>query len=101
MEYAVERNAPMPGFLVPFIGVMLFLGSLSILLGFKARLGAWLLIVILTPVTFLMHQFWNTSDVYQCMMEHFCFFKNIALIGALLMMTYFGSGPLSLDRDSQ
>jgi putative oxidoreductase len=98
MQHAISMEIPMPSLLVPVAGVILLLGALSILLGYKARLGAWCLIIFLVPTSIMMHQFWNMVDSYESMMEHMCFFKNIALIGSLLMLVYFGSGPLSLDR---
>ncbi|WP_215217007.1 MULTISPECIES: hypothetical protein [Candidatus Rhabdochlamydia] len=36
--------------LVPFSGLLALVGGLSILLGYKARYGAWLLVIFLVPV---------------------------------------------------
>ncbi len=41
---------------------MAILGGLSILLGFPEKLGAWLLVHFLVPVTFTMHNFWAVKD---------------------------------------
>ena len=89
----------MAQFLVPVGGVIAFLGGLSILLGYKAKIGAWLLIIFLVPTTFMMHKFWLSEDFFSNMMHQYCFFKNASLLGAALMIACVGSGPLSLDKN--
>ncbi len=98
MSHATNAGLPMASVLVPLGGILLLIGGLSILLGYKARWGAWLLIIFLVPTTLAMHKFWNVTANYSSTMEQLCFLKNISLIGASLMITYFGSGPLSLDK---
>lgn len=97
LEHAMTRGMPMAGFFVPIAGILALLGGLSVLLGYKAKKGAWLLVLFLIP-TFVMHPFWNMQDAYASMMEHYCFLKNVSLLGASLMITYFGSGPHSMDN---
>lgn len=95
--YALAKGVPMANILVPASGVLAFIGGLSILLGFKAKWGAICVLLFLIPVTLMMHDFWNVTDAMQKQMQHAQFMKNLALIGAALMITYFGSGPLSVD----
>jgi putative oxidoreductase len=92
----------MPTVLVLVSGIIALLGGLSILLGYKAKLGALLIVIFLIPVTFTMHNFWTITDPAQQMMKTIqmsLFMKNIALIGAALMIAYFGSGPVSIDAN--
>jgi putative oxidoreductase len=96
VEYARLEGVPMAGFLVPFSGVIALLGGISILLGYKARLGAWLIVIFLVPVTFMMHQFWVATEDNVAFIQQAMFMKNLALLGAALLITYFGSGPMSL-----
>ena len=84
--------------LVPLAGVLALLGGLSILLGYKARIGAWLLIVFLLPTTLIMHRFWDIQEGHIVLLQNYCFMKNISLVGACLMIAYFGSGPMSLEK---
>jgi putative oxidoreductase len=93
---------------VPFAKVMLvgaiaFLigGSLLIILGYKARLGAFLLIVFLGVTTYYYHDFWNAGPAYNDnQMLHFL--KNLSLAGALVLIMANGSGAWSLDaRDDE
>jgi putative oxidoreductase len=67
-------------------------GGLSVLLGYKARWGAIALLVFLIPTTLIFHNNFAERS------ELLAFLKNLGLIGGLLMVYYFGSGPLSLDQ---
>jgi len=95
--YATQAGVPYANILVPFAGIVAAIGGLSILLGFHARAGAWLLIAFLIPVTFTMHAFWNVTDPAMRAIQQANFMKNIALIGAALMLAYWGAGPSSVD----
>lgn len=100
-EYAASKGVPLASVLVPLSGIIAFLGALSIILGYKTRIGAFLIIIFLIPVTFMMHDFWNITDVMmkQAQMAHFM--KNISMTGATLLILYFGSGPISLDSGNK
>ncbi len=96
--YAASQGVPAPSFLVPFSGIIAFIGALSIMFGYKARLGAWLIVIFLVPVSFWMHDFWNMSDPTQAQMNTIMFMKNMSMLGGALLITYFGAGPLSIDE---
>lgn len=98
IDYAAHQGIHFAPILVPLSGIIALVGGLSILLGYRARLGAWLIVIFLIPVTFMMHQFWGLKDPMTAMMQSAMFMKNLSLLGAALMITYFGSGPLSIDR---
>lgn len=99
ISHAASMGVPIPSILVPFSGVLAFLGGVSILLGYKARIGAWLLVIFLIPTTFVMHKFWDGHQGIVAILHHFCFMKNLSMLGAVLMVAYFGSGPMSLSKD--
>ena len=100
IDYAAGHGVPMATFLVPLTGVMILIGSLSIMLGYKSRIGALLIILFLVPVTLVMHDFWNLSDPMQIMFQRAMFMKNTSMLGGALLIFYFGSGPFSLDNRS-
>ena len=52
IAYAAAQGVPLASFVVPVSGVMAIVGGLSILVGFHGKLGAWLLVLFLVPVTF-------------------------------------------------
>ena len=97
IAYAAAQGIPFAGVLVPLSGIMAIVGGLSILLGFHGRLGAWLLVLFLLPVTFTMHNFWAVKDPMMQQIQMAMFLKNISMLGSALFFTQIGTGPLSLD----
>ena len=95
--YAANRGVPLASIAVPLSGMIALAGGLSILLGYRARWGAWLIVLFLVPVTVMMHNFWAETDPNVARIQHIMFMKNISMLGAAFMITHFGSGPLSLD----
>ena len=98
IAYSAGKGVPLASISVPLSGVIALLGGLGILLGFKARYGAWLIVIFLVPVTFMIHDFWTVADPMMRQMQQINFMKNLAMLGAALMITHFGSGPLSVDK---
>jgi len=82
---------------VPLAGIIALLGGISILLGWWARAGAWLIVLFLIPVTFMMHRFWAVTDPMMHKMQMVMFMKNIAMLGGALLIAYYGAGPVSID----
>src|SRR5579864_164501 len=62
IQYASSAGVPMASIAVPLSGIIAFLGAVSIIIGYKAKIGAWLLVLYLLPVTFMMHNFWAVTD---------------------------------------
>jgi putative oxidoreductase len=100
--YAASAGVPLAGLLVPASGVLALLGGLSVLLGYRTRVGAWLLVLFLIPVTFMMHNFWAVKDPMMMQIQMAMFLKNVTMLGGALLISQFGAGALSLDarRDS-
>jgi putative oxidoreductase len=98
MAPAQAAGVPMASVTVPLAGAIAIVGGLSIALGYKARWGAWLIVLFLVPVTIMIHAFWKISDPQMLQLEQVNFFKNVALLGAALLMTQIGSGPASLKH---
>ncbi|HAR41139.1 MAG TPA: DoxX family protein [Bdellovibrionales bacterium] len=97
INYAAAQGIPMANLAVPLSGILALLGGLSILLGYRAKLGGWLIVLFLVPVTFMMHNFWNIADPQEHQLQQIMFMKNTAMLGGALIIAYFGAGPLSLD----
>jgi putative oxidoreductase len=94
--YAESAGVPLASIAVPVSGVIAIVGGLSIALGYKARCGAWLIVLFLVPVTIAMHAFWKVTDPQMMQMQQAHFFKNVSMLGAALLITQIGSGPASL-----
>jgi putative oxidoreductase len=97
IAFAASQGVPMASILVPLSGIIALLGGLSILLGYRAKLGAWLIVVFLVGVT-PMHKFWGIADPTMQQMQMIMFMKNLAMLGGALLITQLGAGPWSLDH---
>lgn len=97
IAFAASQGVPLASIAVPLAGVIALVGGLSILLGYRARLGAWLVVLFLAAVTPMMHKFWGVTDPMMQQMQMIMFMKNLAMMGGALLITQFGTGPWSLD----
>lgn len=97
IAYAAGHGVPFAAIAVPLSGALAFAGALSVLLGYRAKIGAWLLVLFLVPVTLMMHNFWAVADPMAAQMQQIMFMKNLSMLGAALLIAHFGPGPLSLD----
>jgi len=97
---ADSQGVPLASLAVPASGIIALVGGLSFMLGYRSRIGAWMIVLFLVPVTFAMHKIWVVADpaIARDQMVHFM--KNLSMLGGALLMTQFGSGPLSLDSRS-
>ena len=99
IAYAAAQGVPLASIAVPLSGIIALLGGLSIALGYRAKLGAWLIVLFLVPVTLMMHRFWGLTDPQVAQLQLAMFMKNLTILGAALIIARVGSGPLSLRRD--
>ena len=97
IQYAASQGVPFAGVLVPLAGIIALVGGLSVMLGYRAKLGAWLLILFLVAVTPTMHRFWGISDPMLAQNQMVHFMKNLSMLGAALFITQVGAGSWSLD----
>lgn len=95
--YAAQAGVPMARLLVPASGLLALAGGLSILLGYRAKIGGWLLVLFLVPVTLMMHNFWAVKDPMMAQIQMAMFLKNVTIIGGALLISQSGTGALSLD----
>ena len=95
--YIASKGLPMAEVLL-VITILIEIGAaLMIISGFKARLGAAALFLWMIPVTFLFHNFW-AMPADQQMIQQIMFMKNLGLMGGMLYIMTFGSGPMSIDK---
>ena len=93
-----SAGVPYPDILLPGAIAFLILGSLTILGGYHARIGAGLLAVFLVLATYYFHPFWKSPGDQKMMID---FMKNLGLFGAMLFIIANGSGAGSLDARKQ
>jgi putative oxidoreductase len=97
IAFSASQGVPLASFAVPLSGVVAIAGGLSILLGYRAKLGAWLIVLFLTPVTLMLHKFWMVTDPMMAQIQMILFMKNVSMLGGALLISQFGAGPFSLD----
>jgi putative oxidoreductase len=98
----VMESVGIPAPQLMLVGAIVFLiaGSLSVILGYRARYGAALLLTFLVLASYYFHPFWKfEGQAQQDPMIHFM--KNLSMMGAMLFVMANGSGPMSLDSRSQ
>lgn len=90
----IAETLPFPDLAVTGNIICCLLGAISLLIGFKIRWGAILLIIFLIPTTLVFHNFLADPS------ETIPFLKNLGFIGAMFYIAYFGAGAFSLDKNS-
>ena len=90
------------GFPVPtaatVLSIVVQLGAgLLLVLGWKARPAAWVLILYVIIATGAAHRFWE-FDAGQHLAQLTNFYKNLAIMGGLMLLGVTGPGALSVDR---
>jgi uncharacterized membrane protein YphA (DoxX/SURF4 family) len=96
-EYARSLGAPSPDLLVPLSGIAIIVGGLLIAFGIWADLGALLIIGFLIGITPIMHAFWKVEDPQMQQIQNAMFFKNVALLGAAIIIFWVYNQGQDLD----
>jgi putative oxidoreductase len=86
-------------FITPLLATALVIeavGSLLLIIGFRARVAAAVMFVYLGIVSVRLHAFWAETGNVAGMNEG-QFFKNLGMMGGLLMIAVYGAGAWSID----
>lgn len=75
-------------------------GALALIAGFGTRLAALVLAAFTLVATFFFHNYWGVP-ADQAMVQQLMFYKNIAVVGGLLVLAAHGAGAWSLDARRQ
>ncbi len=68
------------------LGVIVeLIGGALIFLGMKPKLGAFILILLLIPTTYIFHPFWMVTGAEK-EVQTALFFKNVSILGGLLIL---------------
>lgn len=97
IAYAGTQGVPLPDITAPFSGLLAIVGALSIILGFKARIGAILIMIFLIPISYKMHAFWNVTEPMLYQMQFSMFMKNVSMLGGAFLIYVHGTGTWSVD----
>jgi putative oxidoreductase len=75
-------------------------GSLALIAGFGTRLAALVLALFTLVASFFFHAYWGVP-ADQAFVQQLLFFKNIGVVGGLLVLAAHGAGAWSLDAKRQ
>lgn len=96
-QYAASKNIPLPRIAIFFASLLILFGGLGIIFGVYVTFAIYLLIIFMIPVTLAVHAFWKISDSYERTVARVQFLKNVALLGAIVMLLLIPTPwPLSL-----
>ncbi len=91
------QGIPLPQAMLASAIGFLIVGSVMIVVGYKARVGAFLLLLFLAVATFYFHDFWEFADAARVdQFNHFM--KNLSLMGAMVFILANGAGAWSIDQ---
>ena len=97
VAYMTSSGAPVPELSAVIAVVMELVVGIALLVGFFTRPLALLLAVYTLGTAIIGHHYWNMTGAMQYdNMIHF--YKNISIIGGLLLLAVTGAGKYSIDR---
>ncbi len=93
--YMASKGLPIVGVLLVLTIIIELGGGLMILVGWHARWAATAIFLFLIPVILIFHPFW-TFEGQDAIHQYQSFMKNLAIMGGMMYIMVYGSGPLSL-----
>ena len=96
-QLMASQGIPAPRLMLVGAIVFLIVGSLSLIVGYRARFGAVLILVFLVLASYYFHNFWAFSDPKARQEQMIHFMKNLSMMGAMLFIIANGPGAFSLD----
>lgn len=95
--YMASEGLPFPTLAAAVVVLMEFFVGVAIVLGFYTRPLALLLALYTLGTALIGHHYWTMAGAER-MANMINFYKNIAIIGGLLLLCVTGPGKYSLDR---
>ena len=94
--YIASKGLPVASAAAVATIVIEVVASLALIAGFGTRWAALVLAGFTVIATFIFHNFW-AMPADQAMMQQLMFYKNIAVVGGLLVLAAHGAGAWSVD----
>ena len=90
------KSVPMSDLLAPLGGGVEFFGGVALVLGFRSRITALLMLVFVVVATAISHRYWEFDGAARVPQE-INFYKNLCIFGGVLIFFATGAGRLSVD----
>lgn len=94
--YISSVGMPLPTVAAALALTVEILGGLALVFGFGTRIAALVLAFFTLMASFYFHAYWAVPADQQMVMQ-LLFFKNVAVVGGLLVLAAFGAGGWSVD----
>lgn len=98
--YIASKGLPLPEVGAALAIAVEIGGGLALIAGFCTRWAALALAAFTLAATYFFHAFWSVP-ADQVMVQQLMFFKNIAVVGGLLVLAAHGAGAWSVDAKRQ
>ena len=100
VAYIESVGLPLPAVAAAAALAVEILGSVALIVGFQTRIVAAVLAVFTVVASVFFHAFWAAAPE-QAFVQQLLFFKNMGVIGGLLVLAASGAGAWSLDAKKQ
>jgi putative oxidoreductase len=98
--YIASKGLPLPQLGAVAAIVVELLVAAALLLGWRTRWAALILVLFTLAAAVLFHDYW-AAPPEQKMMQAINFWKNVAIAGGLLFVAAHGPGPYAVDREGR
>jgi putative oxidoreductase len=98
--YIASKGLPAPQLLAVAVAALEVVAGLALIVGFKARVAAVALAAFTVVASVIFHAYWSVPEDQQ-FVQQLMFFKNLAIVGGLLLVAALGAGGASVDRRLQ
>lgn len=97
-DYMASHGMVFIPFFLILSGLIQVGGAVSLWLGFKTQIVAFVLAGLTLVISLVLHDFWTMEEGLQRAHETQNFFKNMGLMAGLLVLSGTGAGAFSLDN---
>lgn len=94
--YIASAGLPLPAVGAALAAAVEILGSLALVFGYRTRIAAAVLAGFTLAASVFFHAYW-AAPADQVMVQSLLFFKNLAIVGGLLILASGGGGRWRLD----
>jgi len=96
LEYGISWQRDIWAYAIIFL---LIFASTLLILGYRVRLGVFLLLLYWIPAMFVTYNFWDTDAAMALRRDNMIgFLRAQAIVGGLLMIWAYGAGSYSIKR---
>lgn len=97
-NYMLEHNVPATALLLPITIIIQITAGLAMIIGYKGKIAAFVLVGLTLMISIYMHAFWAMPEGLERNHETQNFIKNMGIMAGLLMVSSLGTGRFSLDN---